>query len=182
VRFVDFLKTTVLACAGAATALATIAIAGAADDDNRMPLLTFAVGWWTVATLIGAWLGRRAETLPPIARLLAGARSSTSLPEQDRPGRILLNRLWPLFFMLVASVALAVVAPQVPAIGAGFAVIWALYWRRQDGAVTAIEERDGVAFFVERTAPHKPIQLVRTPGFRRLEGPDPFTETRRASR
>jgi hypothetical protein len=76
-----------------------------------------------------------------------------------------------LFFLLVASAALAVVAPQVPAIAAGFALIWALYWRRQDGAVTAIEERDGVAFFVERTAPHKPMQLLRTPGFRRVAPP-----------
>ena len=167
-RFVDFLKTTVLACAAAATALAAIAIAGAAGDDNSLPLLTFAVGWWTIATVIGGWLGRRAETLPPIARLLAGARASASLPEQEKPGRVLLNRLWPLFFLLVASGALAVVAPQVPAIAAGFAVIWALYWRRQDRAVTAIEERDGIAFFVERTAPHKPMQLVRTPGFRRI--------------
>ena len=171
-RFVDFLKTTVLACAAAATALGAAAIAGAAGDaDNRLPLLAFAVGWWTIATLIGGWLGRRADTLPPIARLLAGARATTSLPEQEKPGRVLLNRLWPLFFLLVASAALAVVAPQVPAIAAGFALIWALYWRRQDGAVTAIEERDGVAFFVERTAPHKPMQLLRTPGFRRVAPP-----------
>lgn len=171
-RFVDFLKTTVLACAGAATALGAVAIAGAAaTDGDRLALLAFAVGWWTVATVIGIWLGRRAETLPPIARLLAGARASASLPEQGRPGRVLLNRLWPLFLLLVASAALAVAAPQVPAIAAGFAVIWALYWRRQDAAVTAIEERDGVAFFIEPTAPHKPMQLVRTPGFRRVPAP-----------
>jgi hypothetical protein len=40
-------------------------------------------------------------------------------------------------------------------------------WRKQDGAVQAIEERDGVTFYVERTSPVRPIQLVRTPGFRR---------------
>jgi len=32
--------------------------------------------------------------------------------------------------------------------------------------VTAIEERDGARFYVLRTSPLKPIQLVRTPGFR----------------
>jgi len=32
--------------------------------------------------------------------------------------------------------------------------------------VTAIEERDGARFYVERTSPLRPIQLVRTPGFR----------------
>jgi len=170
VRFTDFLKTTVLACAAAAPALGALAIAGAAADQNTA-LLGFAVGWWTLAALVGAWLGRRAETLPAIARLLAGARSTTSLPEQEKPGRVLANRLWPLFLLLVAAGALAIAAPQVPAIAAGFAVIWALYWRRQDGAVTAIEERDGVAFFVERTSPLKPIRLVRTPGFRRVAPP-----------
>jgi hypothetical protein len=51
----------------------------------------------------------------------------------------------------------------------------ALYWRRQDAAVTAIEERDGAAFFVERTSPVRPIQLVRTPGFRRI-GPAPSAD------
>jgi hypothetical protein len=33
--------------------------------------------------------------------------------------------------------------------------------------VSAIEERDGVAFYVEPTSPLKPIKLIRAPGFRR---------------
>jgi hypothetical protein len=61
---------------------------------------------------------------------------------------------------------LGIILPQVPAVAAGFAVIWALAWRRQSRAVTAIEERDGARFYVERTSPLRPIQLVRTPGFR----------------
>ena len=165
-RFVDFLKTTVLICAASATVLGAIAVLGAANAQETGPLF-FAAGWWLVAGAIGAYLGRRAETTSPIARLLAGARTTTSLPEQ-RPGTILLNRLWPLFLLTVAATALAVVAPQIPAIAAGFAVIWALTWRRQEAAVTAIEERDGVQFYVERTSPFKPIQLVRIPGFRRI--------------
>ena len=169
-RFTDFLKTAVLACGAAATALAALAIVGIAAEDDP-GLLAFAGGWWTIAAIIGAYLGRSAETLPPIARLLATARSTTSLPEQDKPGRVLTNRLWPLFVMLVASGVLGLAAPQIPAIAAGFTIIWSLYWRRQDGAVTAIEERDGVAFFVERTSPVKPMQLVRTPGFRRVAPP-----------
>jgi hypothetical protein len=43
--------------------------------------------------------------------------------------------------------------------------------------VTAIEERDGVAFYIERTSPLKPIQLLRTPGFRRA-GPAPTNGVR----
>ena len=172
-RFVDFLKTTVLSCAAAATALAAVAIAGAAADDDT-PLLVFCVAWWTVAAAMGVVLGRRAETTPPIARLLADARSTTTLPEQQRPGRVLLNRLWPLMLAMVGSGAVAFLTPQVPAIAAGFALVLALYWRRQDAAVTAIEDRDGAQFWVDRTSPFRPIRLVRTPGLRRI-GPAPST-------
>ena len=49
----------------------------------------------------------------------------------------------------------------------GFAIIWSLAWRRQDSAVLAVEERDGVTYYVERTSPVRPMQLVRTPGLRR---------------
>jgi hypothetical protein len=79
--------------------------------------------------------------------------------------------VWVAAAFACAASALAVVAPQIPAIAAGFAVIWALSWRRQEAAVTAIEERDGVQFLVERTSPFRPIQLVRVPGFRRIAPP-----------
>jgi hypothetical protein len=171
VRFVDFLKTTVLACAGAATALGALAVLRAAADGDT-GLVGFALGWWALAGVVGAWLGRGRDPLPAIGRLLAGARTSASLPDQEQPIRILVNRLWPLAVVLVVSAGLAWRFPQVPAIAAGFTVIWALYWRRQDGAVTAIEERDGVGFYVERTSPLQPIQLVRTPGFRRIAPPE----------
>ncbi len=158
-----------LVCAASATVLGAIAVLSAANAQETGPLY-FAAGWWLVAGATGAWLGRRAETTPPIARLLADARTATSLPEQ-RPGTMLLNRLWPLFAVTVAAGALAVAAPQIPAIAAGFAVIWSLTWRRQEAAVTAIEERDGVQFYVERTSPLRPIRLVRIPGFRRIAPP-----------
>jgi hypothetical protein len=32
--------------------------------------------------------------------------------------------------------------------------------------VAAIEDRDGTRFYIERTSPLEPIQLLRTPGFR----------------
>jgi hypothetical protein len=53
----------------------------------------------------------------------------------------------------------------VAAIASGFTIIWALAWRRQSAAVAAIEERDGVRFYVDRTSPLAPMRLVRTPGF-----------------
>ncbi len=163
-RFTDFLKTTVLISAGAASALAAVTVAGAAGatDDLLVPV---AAAWWVVAALVGVWLGRRAETSPPIASLLSAARTQSSLPEVH-PGRTLLNRLWPLLFSTLGAGALAFLYPQVPAVATGFAIIWALAWRRQASAVTAIEERDGVRFYVEKTSPLKPIKLARTPGFR----------------
>jgi hypothetical protein len=163
-RFTDFLRTTVLISAAAASLLAAVTVVGttSASDDLLVPI---AIGWWVLAGLIGLWFGRRAETSSPIATLLASARTQPSLPEVD-PARTVLNRLWPLLLSTLGAGAVGFVLPQVPAIATGFAIIWALGWRRQASAVTAIEERDGARFYIERTSPLQPIKLVRTPGFR----------------
>jgi len=165
VRFVDFLRTTVLLSAGAATALAAITLlAVAASREGNDYLVAIAVGLWLLAALVGLRMGRRAQTTPPIARLLASARASSTLPELH-PSAVLLNRLWPLLLFTLLSGALAFLAPQIPGIACGFAIIWALAWRRQDAAVAAIEERDGASFYVQHTSPIRPISLLRTPGF-----------------
>jgi hypothetical protein len=169
VRFTDFLKATVLTSAGAATALAALTVAGASSKGDTTVVFV-ALGWWAVAGVIGTRLGRGHGTTPPIAHLLTEARTETTLPEV-RPGRVLLNRLWPLLLSTLAAGGLAVVAPQIPAVAAGFAIIWALAWRRQESAVTAIEERDGVRFYIERTSPVSRIKLVRTPGFKAARPP-----------
>jgi hypothetical protein len=163
-RFTDFLRTAVLLSAASATALAVVTIAGATSNGDDLAAVVGAA-WWVIAAMIGIWLGRRAETSPPIASLLTSARFQTSLPELG-PGRTLLNRLWPLLLSTVGAGALAFVLPQVPAVATGFAIIWALAWRRQASAVRAIEERDGARFYIEKTSPLKPIRLARTPGFR----------------
>lgn len=164
-RFVDFLRVTVMLSGAAASVLAVVCVAGASNFDEAELVLGIA-GWWVVASAIGLWLGRRAATNPPITRLLADAKAAKMLPEH-RPGYTIVNRLWPLLLLTLLSGGVAFIAPQIPGIAAGFAIIWALAWRRQDAAVEAIEERDGVTFYVEKTAPHHPIKLVRTPGFRR---------------
>jgi len=164
VRFTDFLRTTVLLSAAAASALAAVTLAAAVEsgDDLVVPV---AAGWWVVAALIGIWLGRRPSTSAQIGSVLASARMQTSLPETN-PGRTLLNRLWPLLVSTIGAGAVAFLFPQVPAVATGFAIIWALAWRRQSSAVAAIEERDGARFYVAHTSPLHPIRLVRTPGFR----------------
>jgi hypothetical protein len=164
VRFVDFLRTTVLLSAGAATALAAVTVLAAASEGDAV-VVPVAVGWWLVAAIVGARIGHRSQTSPPIARLLSSAKASTTLPEQEASA-ILLNRLWPLLVFTLIAGGLAFLAPQIPGIAVGFAIIWSLAWRRQDAAVAAIEERDGASFYVRRTSPVKPMELVRTPGFK----------------
>ena len=163
-RLSDFLRTTVLISAAAASLLGAVTLAGTVNSNDGL-LVPVAAGWWVVAGLAGLYFGRRAETSSPIATLLASARMQPSLPEVD-PARTLLNRLWPLLVFTLGAAVVGLELPQVPAIAAGFAIIWALGWRRQASAVTAIEERDGARFYVERTSPLQPIKLVRTPGFR----------------
>jgi hypothetical protein len=164
-RFVDFLRSTVLLSAGAATTLGVLTlIAATRDQDDQVA--HSATGWWVVATRIGTWVGRRNEINPPIARLLADAKAATMMPD-IRPGATMLNRLWPMLLVVVVAGALTFLGPQIPGIAAGFTIIWALAWRRQESAVSAIEERDGVTFFIEKTSPLRPIQLMRLPGFRR---------------
>lgn len=161
-RFVDLLKTTVLLSMAAATALAALTVAASSDEREALPVL---MAWWLAAGLIGGLIGRRRETTRPIARLLAGARATTSLPEL-RPLPVVLGRLWPLFVGTALAGALAFLGPQIPGIAVGFTVIWSLSWRHQDAAVAAIEARDGAAFFVESASPFKTMSLVRTPSFR----------------
>ena len=164
-RFVDLLRITVLLSAGAATALAIVTVLAATDDGDDTVVFVLAV-WWFAAALIGAFVGRRARVSQAIGRLLADAKAATMMPEH-RPAAVAVNRLWPLLLSTVAAGALGLVAPQIPGIAAGFAIIWALGWRRQESAVRAIEERDGVTFYVEPTSPVRPLRLIRTPGFRR---------------
>jgi len=163
-RFPEFLRTTVLTSAAAASVLAVVTLAGANGNGDGL-LVPIAAGWWLLAAVVGGWLGRPRATTQSIATLLASARTQASLPEVN-PARTLLNRLWPILLCTVGAGAIAFAFPQVPAIAAGFAIIWALAWRHQSSAVTAIEERDGARFYVAHTSPLQTIKLVRTPGFR----------------
>ena len=171
-RFPDFLKVAVLLFAGSATALAVVAIAGATSKDD-VSLLYVAVGWWLVATALGLWLGRRASTSAGVADLMASARSATALPEVE-PAAIVFNRLWALGLFTLLAGGIAFLIPQVPAIGAGYSLMLALGWRKQAAAVIAVEQRDGVQFYVDRSSPFRPTRLVRVPGWRRVEPTEPI--------
>jgi hypothetical protein len=167
VRYPDFLRTSVLLFAASATALAIVAIAGArAKDDTTLQYVGLA--WWAFAAVAGAWVGRRGSASQATAKLLADARTTPLLPELE-PGTILFGRLWWLLLFTLVAGGVAFLVPQVPAVGAGYALAFALAWRNHSAAVTAVEDRDGVRFYVVPNSPFKPTQLLRTPGFRKNE-------------
>ena len=76
-------------------------------------------------------------------------------------------RLWPLGAFALIAGGLAWIWPQVAAIGAGYALLVALTWRNREAAVTGVEDRDGVRFYVEPSSALEPVRLVRTPGLSR---------------
>jgi hypothetical protein len=163
--FVDLLRIAVLLSGAVATVLGAIAVLAAAQDSNQAALIV-AGGWWLVAGIGGAWIGRSPRAAEAVSRVLAGARTATTLPPES-PGRIAFLRLWPVGLFAIVAGGLAPIAPQVAAIGAGYAIGFALAWRHRESAVTAIEERDGVRFYVEPSSALEPLKLVRTPGLGR---------------
>ena len=169
-RFRDFLRVSVLIYGAAATVLAMVSIVGATRADTNTLVYVAAV-WWCVAVLAGLWLGHRLETTEGIGRLLADARSTNSLPELE-PGAVMFNRLWPVAVATVLAGAIGFFFPQVPVVATGFFILVALLWRRQSSAVEALEGRDGVEFWLERSSPLGRPQLLRLPGLRRVAPED----------
>jgi len=164
--FCDLLRSTVLLAAGAATVLAAVTVIAVSDGEDTVTIFV-AAGWWTVALVAGLMLGRPERAAEAMTPVLAEARMATALPEIGNPTRAALARLWPIGAFAVIAGGLGFVFPGVAAIGAGFGLAAALTWRAREGAVAAIEERDGVRFYVERGSALQPVKLIRSPGLRR---------------
>jgi hypothetical protein len=162
--YTDLLRVTVLLTGAEATALAAIT-AVATNRDSDATTLTVAAAWWLIALVVGFWLGRPGRAADSLRDALAGARTATSLPPES-PARIAFARLWPVALTAVIAGTLGVFFPGVAAIGAGYALLVSLAWHSREGAVLAIEQRDGVKFYVVPNSALRPIQLVRTPGLR----------------
>ena len=129
----------------------------------------------------GRLVARRDRPGPPVGngrarrprrsrRRCARRRRRPILPSETE-GRIAFMRLWPIGAFALICVVAGAFWPQVTAIGAGYAILIALGWRRREAAVQAIEDRDGVRFHVEPSAAHRPLKLVRTPGLYRDRAP-----------
>jgi hypothetical protein len=164
VPYTDLLRLTVFLCGGQATVLGAIGTLTASRDGNTTMILVAAV-WWLLAVAIGLSLGRPDRAADGVRDALARARTATSLP-QESPGRIALGRLWPIGLTALAAGVLGVFFPGVAVVGAGYALLVALAWRTREAAVLAIEQRDGVKFYVLPGSALQPIQLMRTPGLR----------------
>jgi len=164
VPYTDLLRVTVLLTGAEATALAAIT-AIAVDRDSDATTLIVAAAWWLIALIVGFYVGRPSRAADSLRDALAKARTATSLPP-DTPARIALTRLWPIAVTAIAAGALGVFFPGVAAVGAGYALLVSLAWHSREAAVLAIEQRDGVKFYVVPNSALRPIQLVRTPGLR----------------
>ena len=120
--------------AGSATALALVTLVGVAGGGHaargRGRGRLVAVGG------CGRALGRARDRGPRrrSARCWRRHARSARCPELS-PAVTVVNRLWPLMVLTVAAAGIGIVEPQIPAIAAGFAIGWALAWRRQASAV-----------------------------------------------
>ena len=163
--YTDLLRVTVLLTGAEATALAAIT-AVATNRESDTTTLIVAAAWWLIALVVGLYLGRpEPRRRRPPRRPRRG--SHRDLPAARVPGP---HRLRPPLAdrpdRSDRAGALGVFFPGVAAIGAGYALLVSLAWHNREAAVLAIEQRDGVKFYVVPNSALRPIQLVRTPGLR----------------
>jgi hypothetical protein len=162
--YTDLLRATVFLTGAEATALGAISAISVGGEPSATTVIV-AFAWWAIALILGFWLGRPERAREDMRVPLSRARMATSLPSQA-PARIAIQRLWPILLTAVIAGGLGLFFPGVAIIGTGYALIVSLGWHTREAAVQAIEERDGVRFFVVPNSALKPIQLVRTPGLR----------------
>ncbi len=111
-----------------------------------------AAAWWLVALAIGLYLaaraGRRTTSAPPSPAPAPPPRCRRR-PRPASPPR----RLWPIGLTALLAGVLGLFFPGVAAVGAGYALIVSLAWHTREAAVLAIEQRDGVKFYVVPSRP-----------------------------
>jgi hypothetical protein len=164
VPYTDLLRLSVFLTAGEATTLGAIAALSAAPEGTETTLI-MAAAWWLIALLIGLYMGRPRRAAESLRHILAEARTATSLPSET-PARIALGRLWPIGASALVAGVLGIFFPGVAIVGAGYALLVCLAWHSHEAAVLAIEQRDGVKFYVVPNSALRPVELVRTPGLR----------------
>jgi hypothetical protein len=164
VPYTELLRFTVFVTGAEATILGAISAISVGGEPSATTVIV-AFAWWAIAIILGFWLGRPERAREDMREPLAKAKMATSLPS-DSPGRIAVQRLWPIAVTAIIAGGLGLFFPGVAIIGTGYALIVSLSWHTREAAVQAIEERDGHRFYVVPTSALRPIELVRTPGLR----------------
>jgi hypothetical protein len=162
--YTDLLRLTVFITGAEATVLGAISAISVGGEPSSTTVIV-AIAWWAIAIILGFWMGRPERAREDMRDPLAKAKTATSLPV-DSGNRIAVQRLWPVAVTAIVAGGLGLFFPGVAIIGTGYALIVSLAWHTREAAVQAIEERDGVRFFVVPSSTFKPIELVRTPGLR----------------
>ncbi len=162
--YTDLLRVTVFITGAEATALGAITAIGA-NRTGEENLILIATAWWIASLAIGFYLGRPGRAADDMRGALARARTATSLPPES-PARIAAGRLWPIGLTALVAGGLGLFFPGVALVGAGYALIVSLAWHTREAAVLAVEQRDGVRFYVVPNSAFRPIELMRTPGLR----------------
>ncbi len=162
--YTELLRLTVLITGAEASVLAAVSAISVGGEPGPTTIIV-AVAWWLISLILGLWLGRPERAREDVRDPLSRAKTATSLPVESA-GRITLQRLWPIAITAVIAGGLGLFFPGVAIIGTGYALIVSLSWHTREAAVQAIEERDGVRFYVLPGSALKPIQLTRTPGLR----------------
>ena len=162
--YTDLLRATVFLTGAEATVLGAISAIALGGEPSGTTVIV-ALAWWAIALIIGFWLGRPERAREDMRDPLARARTATSLPSQA-PARIAVGRLWPIALTAIVAGVLGLFFPGVAVIGAGYALIVSLAWHSREAAVLAIEQRDGVKFYVVPSPAWRAVELMRTPGLR----------------
>lgn len=162
--YTELLRVTVFVTGAEATVLGAISAISVGGEPSPTTMIV-AFAWWLIAIILGFWMGRPERAREDMREPLSRAKTATSLPSES-PTRIALQRLWPIAITALIAGGLGLFFPGVAIIGTGYALIVSLSWHTREAAVQAIEERDGVRFFVVPGSAFKPIKLVRTPGLR----------------
>ena len=137
----------------------------AVGGEPSSTIVIVALAWWAISIILGFWLGRPERAREDMRDVLAKAKMATSLPSES-PNRIAAatpladrrdrdHRRRPRPLLPRRRDHRRRLRPDV-----------SLACHTREAAVQAIEERDGVRFFVVPSPAFKPIELVRTPGLR----------------
>lgn len=162
--YTDLLRVSVFLTAGEATVLGALSALVVAREPQPLSFV-FALGWWTIALVVGLYLGRPSNAAEGVRDALAAARTAHSLPPET-PARIALGRLWPIGVSAVVAGVLGIFFPGVAIVGAGYGLLVCLAWRSHEAAVLGVEQRDGTKFYVVPNSALKPVELIRAPGLR----------------